>query len=323
MQEAGFPAIHTGRDGWLFLTGGSNNVSDQFTRSIAMAWRLYRWRRLIVARSSRFARLGIDYRHVVVPDKITIYDHRLGEGLDIRVGLSLASRLGRSVRARGDAGRAYLDLIAPFRERRDAADLFHRNDTHWTFEGCLLAYRVICASVDAAPRDDFRERPCEVVRSAGDLGGKFDPAVVRAWPVYALQRDARRVFASPVVRAREASGRSHTLHRGAHVVYANATAGADPRRVLLFGDSFSHFTPTALTIMLAETFREVHFIWSPGIDWRHVARVRPDLVVTQIAERFLFHLANDRFDLDAYAEQRFSEETRSLQSDPSACAGAR
>ena len=311
MRDAEFPAIHVGRDGWLFLIGGSNDVGGQFARSMPMLWKLYRWRRLIAARSERLSALGIGHLHVVVPDKITIYDHRLGDGLKIRVGLSPAYRLQRGLRARPRVGRECLDLIAPFRAQRDAADLFHRNDTHWTFEGCLLAYREICRAVGAAPRGDFGERPCEAIRSAGDLGGKFDPAFARTWHVYALQRDARRVFASAIVRAREASGLAHTLHRGSHVVYANAAASADPRRVVLFGDSFSHFTPTALTIMLAETFREVHFIWSPGIDWRYVERVRPDLVLGQIAERFLFHVANDHFDLDAYAEERFSDEIQS------------
>ncbi|WP_204307354.1 hypothetical protein, partial [Enterobacter hormaechei] len=73
-----------------------------------------------------------------------------------------------------------------------------------------------------------------------------------------LQRDAVRVHSGALVAAYEAEGRAEALHVGAHVVYRNASPGADPRRVVLFGDSYAHFTPILLTGLLAESFAEVH-----------------------------------------------------------------
>ncbi len=50
--------------------------------------------------------------------------------------------------------------------------------------------------------------------------------------------------------------------------------------------------------MLAETFRCVHFVWSAAIDWALVARLRPDIVLTESAERFMTRLPDDDgFDL--------------------------
>ena len=81
---------------------------------------------------------------------------------------------------------------------------------------------------------------------------------------------------------------------------------------MLFGDSYAHFTPIMLTIMLAETFREVHFVWSASIDWGYVERARPDLVIVEIAERFMLRVPDDTFDLEAHAAERFGDELRAF-----------
>ncbi len=301
--------IHEGVEGWLFLTAGSNNVVSQFARSRAMRNRIRDWARLVVARKARCRQAGIAYLHVVVPEKLTIYDHKL-DGLAVSTRLSPALRLRRRLIWHPPARSACLDLIRPFRAWRDEADLFHRTDSHWSFAGCLLAYQTICTQCGARPRADLGERPYRDVVRIGDLGEKLDPPRSEPSREYRLQQDAVRVHASPVVLARETAGLAVTLHVGAHVVYRNETRDADPRRLVLFGDSYAHFAPILLTIMLAETFREVHFIWSVSVDWGYIGRVKPDLVITQMAERLMQNVPDDRFDLEAFAEERFGEELR-------------
>lgn len=303
--------VHVGRDGWLFLTAGSNNVIGQFSRSGLMRRRVRAWARRVAARVRRCAELDAQYLHVIVPEKLTVYDHRL-DGLKVAVRLSPAVRLRRALLFRPRARRACLDLVRTFRAARDEADLFFRTDSHWSFAGCALAYREICAACGATARDDWPEPHAHLVR-AGDLGGKFVPPITESWPLRSLQRDSVRVHASPIVRAREAAGRADTLHVGSHVIYRNTSDRADPRRIVLFGDSYAHFAPIMLTVLLAETFAEVHFLWSSSLDWSYVARVRPDLVIGQVAERFMFQVPDDRFDLEAYAAERFGAELRGIE----------
>lgn len=299
--------IHEGRDGWLFLTSGSNNVVGQFTRSRAMRMRIASWARLLVAREKKCRDAGIRFLHVVVPEKLTIYDHKL-DGLAVAIRLSPALRLRRRLIWHPRARSACIDLVNPFRVRRDEVDLFYRTDSHWNFEGCQLGYEAICAHCGVRPRIDFGKRPSRDIERVGDLGMKLDPPRSEPSRTHQIQRDARRIHASPIVLAREAAGQAVTLHVGSHVVYRNDTPEADPRRVVLFGDSYAHFAPILLTIMLAETFREVHFIWSSSVDWDYIARTKPDLVITQMAERFMQNVPDDRFDLEAYAEERFGDE---------------
>ena len=190
---------------------------------------------------------------------------------------------------------------------RDAADLYCRTDTHWSFEGCYLAYAEICRALGTEPRVDLRDRPSYEADHDGDLGSAFDPPRRARSRTVLMQQDAVRTYGSPIVEARERAGLLHTLHVGAHVVYGNAKA-TDPRRLALFGDSFSHVMPYMLTIMLAETFREVHFVWSTSLDWSYVERVRPDIVLTEVAERFMVQLPDDTFSVDGYAQERFGAE---------------
>ena len=309
MSQVGDEHVHVGRDGWLFLTAGSNNVVGQFSRSGYMRRRVRGWKDRVVERVRRCESFGARYLHVVVPEKLTVYDHRLADGLRVSVRLSPALRLRRALFWHRKARRACLDLVSAFRAERDERDLYYRTDSHWSFEGCALANRLICAAVGAVPRD-LSVEPDRWIERAGDLGGKFDPPVTEAWPIRTLPMRAERVHASPIVQLREGTGRADTLHVGAHVVLRNRSEGIDPRRLVLFGDSYAHFAPIMLTAFLAESFAEVHFLWSSSLDWNYLERVRPDIVVGQVAERFMYQVPDDRFDIAAYAEERFGAELR-------------
>lgn len=290
--------VHVGQDGWLFLVGGSNDVLAQYTRS----WRTWphdwRWRREVVRRADRCRRLGLRYLHVVVPEKLTIYDDRTG-GLPVDVAAAPAVRLRRWLRGSGAAA-TLVDLVEPLRAQRRTQDLYFRTDTHWTHEGCFIAYEALCRRLGATPREELREgRPLPQGELCGDLGVKMAPPRTEPFTPHALQRHAVRAYASDLVRDFEAEGRIGELHLGTHVVFRNDAPDADPRRIVLFGDSCSHFRfevySGMLTGLLAETFREVHFLWSPGIDWDYVAAVRPDVVIGEFAERFMARLPPHHF----------------------------
>jgi hypothetical protein len=316
--------IHVGCEGHLFLVSGSNDVLAQFQDTPVVQWYLWQWRHAIYTRERRLRAAGIVYKHVTIPEKITIYDNLLTD-LDVDWRLSPANRLYRQdpyykrfplriarfsqyLRRRSRWRSIMIDLVGPLRRLRDLQPLYFRTDTHWTFEGRMIGYQEICRALGAEPVKDFRERRTMYLPDfSGDLGGACTPPLTEGVTAYNLQRDAERVYASPIVEHRERRGQIHTLHTGSHVVYRNPCA-PDPRRVVLFGDSYAHVAPIQLTIMLAETFGELHFIWSTQFDYGYVERVAPDIVLTEMAERFLFRAPNDAFDLDTYARERFGAE---------------
>ena len=313
--------IHIGKDDFLFLLQGTNNVSSQYVRSPESQFFLIHWRLIIAERERRLRDMGIPYKHVLIPEKITIYDNLLKD-FQINWRLSPAFRLyhedeyykkfpfrrlrlNRYLQRRARWRATVIDLIGPMRRRRDDQDLFYRTDSHLSFAGRLLAYREICRAVGAKPVRDFWERPTTYHPGwAGDLGMPFVPPRYEGTTLHHVQRDAARVYASPIVEHMERRGLEGTLHTGAHAVYRNAQA-RDSRCVVLFGDSYANFMSTGLTILLAETFRELHFIWSTQLDYRYIARARPDLVLAEMSERFVFRPADDRWDLEHYARHRY------------------
>src|SRR4051812_13880755 len=51
--------VYKGRDGWLFLIGGSNSVSSLYDRSSVLAGDDTKWADLIEQRARRFEAMGI------------------------------------------------------------------------------------------------------------------------------------------------------------------------------------------------------------------------------------------------------------------------
>ncbi len=202
--------------------------------------------------------------------------------------------------------RAWIDLLGPMRARRHERDLHYRTDTHWNIHGCLLAYRLVCRACGARPRTDFLDRPFHEFEAVLDIGNKLDAPPLETVRNYDLFRDAERVGGGRLIDAYAAAGRLGELHSGAHAVYRNRSPDADPRILVLFGDSCANFAGNGLTAMLAETFREVHFIWSSNLDWGYVERILPDIVLCEQVERFLPRVPDDDFDLAACEAERLA-----------------
>ena len=289
----GDEAVHVGRHGWLFLVGGSNRVMDRYRGAISQ-WRVLRgWVRLIEERAARAERLGIRSLHVVVPEKLSVYDH-MTHGLRYVAANASTRRLARRL-ARNPA---YLDLLAPLRARRDGpVPMYLHTDTHWTADGCLVVYREIMRALGAVPPPDLGSRPRTFTPSLMDLGDKVIPPQHEIVTHILPQRDAVRAETGALLAAHEAAGREVDLHVGAHAVFRNEAASADPRCLVLFGDSCAHFSPFMLTGFLAESFREVHFVWSSGLDWDYIERVGPDILLFEVAERFLSRVPTDDYDV--------------------------
>ena len=297
--------VYEGRDGWLFLIRGTNRVLEQYGRPGVSRRTLWRWRRLIESRVRRCAGLGATYLHALAPEKLTVYSER-AEDLAFDPARAPALRLARWLTASPGA-RAWVDLAGAFRAARDGPPLYLRTDTHWTFEGCSLAYRTILSRMGVPPRDDVEaRRQRTALPFSGDLGRKFTPHRTELAEGTAFASAARRIHANDLLLEMEALGRGGDAHLGSHAVFCNDDPLADPRRLVIFGDSYAQHTahsPLAtLTALFADRFREVHFLWSTGIDWRYLERVRPDFVLGEMAERFVIDLPPQNIRIERLAE---------------------
>lgn len=292
--------VHVGRDGWLFYVGFRNEVAKLYRRSLRVWLYLRRWRSLIEARNARFAAMGIRHVTTVTPEKLSIVPEMCaGRLVDAR--LSPGRRLA-ALMARSTCPEAFVDLVGLFQAEPDRSALFPRTDSHWTYQGCFLAYSRICEALGVSPQPDLLDRPFREV-DRGDLaihgGIEADGDTVR---IYAALQRSERIGLGEMVRAFFDGRIAHVPGVGSTAEFHNPSPDAVPKRLLLFGTSASNFDPIFLTGMFAETFRSVHFCWTPLVDWKVVERVKPDFVVCEVIERALGWIEPDDFDTGALAD---------------------
>jgi alginate O-acetyltransferase complex protein AlgJ len=296
-----FPgAIQEGRDGWLFLRLGTNQVIRFFTEAgYFSASDVERWCDLLAERAIRMNELGARYFHFIVPDKLTVYrDNYLGslKYYDNRPSRTIPLALDR----RG-LSYIYIDITSRLIAERDARLLFYKTDTHWTPFGAFIAYRQLseASGVEEFDLSDLVRR--EYVATF-DLGGKLNPQVQETGFNFEVPKSGTLVFANELGTYFD-DERVYHNQRGRQYIYRNEHL-AGGKRLVIFGDSFCA-TGSFLPI-LTRAFYEVHFFWSTSVDFRYVEEVKPDFVVTEIAERFVKVLPDDQLDLREFARQRYA-----------------
>jgi hypothetical protein len=276
--ESPEPSALVGRDGFLFLTGDSNDVLGQHTGTTRPAggWRRD-WSRQLEERIRLMDDLGAAWVQVVAPDKEAVYAEKLppeirpAERRPVHDFLEIA----RACRAPVVYPLAELDAAKP------AGLVYFETDTHWTALGCRIAYEVACGhlarsgvAMPILAEDEFE---WATVSAEGDLGSKLTPKVI-----------GRGVSARP--RARRARVVSDNRVRGTGRVCVFESDRADAPDGVIFGTSFAS---TALPFF-KESFRRLVFVHTTAVDQVLLRREHPDVVITMTAERGLRLVPDDR-----------------------------
>ena len=302
--------VHVGKDGWLFLKRGSNNLLEYYRNPDLFDGQLIKkWIDLLEQRINFCSQNAMEYLHLIVPDKLTIYSEYFSGHLDHFDGSPLqkiSKELG-DIRYKNILSRI-INPIKDFNAKKNQELLYWKTDTHWTFYGAYYAYQLICDRLNVSPNSDILTRKQNRVRLALDLGSKMDPVLTEEAGFCELTKDAKRVHANKIVLYKEANGLENDggLHIGSHVIFRNEGA-LSSKKVVVFGDSFSEYRTHLLTGMLAETFNEVHFVWSTSLDKEYIKKISPDILITEIAERFMPCVPDDNFNLEEYCIKKLKK----------------
>ena len=312
VSEQSANGVHVGTDGWLFLATGSNEAlrlltdDEWFVTEDARNWSLKLSRRL-----ETLVTLKARYVHMWIPDKIKVYHEHLGFDPEaLRVD---PPRMVRDCARRMGIEDVIIDPLPALLDHKEERLLYWKTDTHWTYWGACCAYLTLCSAIGANPLDKVWDRPIHYVELALDLGSKLSPPIRERWGAAQILGSSAVVYKNELLRFIEvlSPNLATPMFRGTSIAFRNSGPNCDPRRVLIFGDLFSEFRPHLLTGLLAETFHEVLFVWSTAFDYNLVRRFAPDIVVSEMAERFIKsvpekNLPEDGFDLDAFALDRIT-----------------
>lgn len=336
--------IEAGSDGWMFLTGGQHRVIDLYRTESAFTPEMVKaWVELLRQRGDRLKAIGIEYVHVAAPDKLTLLNRHYSDTLENPDGSPIRQLVAGYEAQLPD----FLNVVPFLSQGIDKYPVFWKTDNHWTAWGCFMAYQMICSRLKIPTNTDILNYPFsekDTVMGFARFDRTLQPEKIRT---YQLNRFSRRVYANQVVRYREnlnldrmarelaaqsmtddseepavSDSRKATLHelseslsgeQGAHVVYRNDSASAIDKCIVLFGDSFSDYRSNLLTGMLAETVREVHFIWSDAIDHEYLRQVQPDIVISEGSEASMTVVPVDKGYVSQWADEQLSQLEAAVQ----------
>lgn len=255
--------VVSGKDSVLFLTGSVHKIIDHMTGKISIPeYSLVNFHKNLESRKKYCDDRGINYRHVIYPDKISV----------MRSFFPIKELVTYSDRYRPYYNESVLDLQDHI---PDENKYFFETDTHLNFEGKVETSLVILKEFfdldEGAVRNVFSTFKGEQQEMVGDLGGKLDP--VRKEVRYEIKTSFLKRYHNQV------GGND-----GFAVICLNKEKLKErgARRLLIFGDSFCERTLQFLSYM----YSEILFCRSRYFHEEIVDMFKPDDVISESAERY-------------------------------------
>src|SRR5829696_623317 len=143
-----------GREGWLFLAGGTNANLEQYVGAVEMGphWP-EEWLDVLRRRATEAAELGVASTLLVVPDKLAVYEEQYPEELPRKGPRPIELLLEVPD----------LPIAYPLERLRASAaagdEVYLRTDTHLTFPGNELLFSAVLADLQVEAAPDFSDLP--------------------------------------------------------------------------------------------------------------------------------------------------------------------
>ncbi len=273
-----------GKDGWIYIYSGSNKFLDQFRGSLQLdKEQANQWKEILQSRADWHQARNIKYLHLFVPSKLAVYPEFFPEKI-IAQGERPIIQLQEICKSLFEYP---LEILV--RNKKNYR-LYEKQNSHWSFWGCFFVYEMLCNKLGIEPNYQLLDYPIEIINEKADLGAKFQMRETRL--------HKRIKFKSDIVYDNELI---NYCNRGSIRIIKNNQTNLG--KMVIFGDSFSNpgypeYNQRKrhihrLSSMFAETVSEVHFVWSPWIDYDYIEQEKPDFVLTEMAERFLIKVPQD------------------------------
>ena len=279
LNAAGDGKVVEGRNKRLFIANDSNEVIKQHRgERLLNDSQIKAWRRVIETRHAFCTVKGVSYRLMIVPDAHAVHKDELPQ-LD---KVNAERPIDQITSALYD--RSYISY--PLVELIDAAkrgESYHPVDSHYTAYGAYVCYKRIMQDLRfniPILKDDDVELITK--RGSGDLGEKFSPHRVADYTECVVkQGNAKKIWNNGVT------------NRGHMSVWVNPNSSLPT--CVLFTDSYGW----KIQRFLAESFSKLFIIHSPLLEHDAIDILKPNVVLSLMAERFLIYTPKDIFDKSA------------------------
>lgn len=263
-----------GEQGWLFLKSVGTLQTLAAARDLS-GWRLCYLPRHIAkyrARHERMRRRNIPFFVLFAPEASGIYGEHLPQPHKVEVPTASEELAAALV----GAGVPAISPSEALRAAKMGRDLYFRTDSHWTYAGAYVAYRLLMEKVRAVlPVREIADSEL----TYGERVGYGDLAVHVTPERKAMLQTVEVASDDVVVVASTYDQREKSLRR------TRCASGVG--RALIIRDSFAQF----LMPFIERTFAETIMIApAPAMPDDAIDLYQPDIVILEVAERALFNV---------------------------------
>lgn len=267
-----------------FLIGGNHSVLDYITgKKQPTAASLQNFKNNISSRSYIAKLCHCKYLHVIFPDKQSVLQSEFPIKNTVRLGDIYNKTLSDSpVRDSLLYPTAKLETSGRF-------DCYQQLDTHLSDYGSFLVLEEILSKLGENADNALQDLKSQIIvkkKTTGDLGGKFNPKLVQE-STHLRTNWNHRHFSS-----------GGTFNNGQIDLYLSPDAPIK-KKILIFGDSFYRL----MLRHFSKVFSEIVFLRTPYLHAEMVQLIKPDIILTGNAERYLADVTSD---VNAPAFQIFS-----------------
>lgn len=265
-----------GKEGFLFLSGGRHNPLRfaQAGERIKPESLKNFWLN-IQRRQSMLSRRSIRFAHLIAPDKHSVcsdaFPFKISSYFgDEYLNAATSNELRRLVcYPREDLHKDYLQHC-------------YKVDTHFRISGSLLMLKLLLARIQGIESEKLLPKTSQIsVRREGswegDLGSKMSPPWTEERSSLVLPKSIRR-FSN-----RLAGGNNGIIDLYINCDFLKNDSPQGLGRILVFGDSYGRDLSSCLSLAC----QEVLFMQTPFLHPEVIDAMKPDIVLTENAERYL------------------------------------
>lgn len=274
LRETVYPQVVLGKQGWMYYTNEGNLEYYQRVRPLTSE----KTNRLVSNLKNLQQKLdnqGIKFLLVIAPNKETVYPEFLPADISKTGNPTWADQITRQM---ANSPVKVLDLRDPLLQFKQQEQVYFKTDTHWNPVGAHLAYTEILNSLQTSfpilkphPLTDFDRVPqvssgdlAELIHLKGEINEPFTALQAR------FEKPSRGLKNPP-------AGQMITVMPDATLPTA-----------VIFRDSFFN----GLQPYTSEHFSRVVYVSDFTVDLNLVAEEKPQIVILEVAERYLDKLAD-------------------------------
>lgn len=272
LHETVFPQVLIGSQGWMYYTSEGNLDYYQRVKPFSPEQN-NRIKANLLTIQKTLENDGIKFLFVIAPNKETIYPDYLPAGIPRAENPSWADQITENLK---ESTVPVLDLRPVLQQARLDAPVYFKTDTHWNPIGARTAYETILLALQPDfpilkphPLSDFDQ---VTETSSGDLAGLIH-----------LKGEINEPFTALHARFDKPSKglKNHPVGQMITVM-----PDASLPRAVIFRDSFFN----GLQPFTSEHFSRVIYVSDLKVDLSLIHEEKPDVVILEVAERYLDHL---------------------------------